>query len=279
MPGSWYKSGQALLTEIRDTHLAAGEAAVWYLGQCGFVFKSSTATVYIDAVLNDLTNPDGSTRRYFPPPFAPECALADYFICTHGHRDHMALPTLRAAAGACPQARFIAPLGCVPALRQAGIPDRQLEPVRAGQTLVLPGLTVRPVCAAHPEHRPDDDPGAALCYHLQMGDVTLLHLGDTYLTGPLLQALQALPAPQLLLVPVNGSDYFRTARGCIGNLNAPEAAHLAALLRADVSIPTHYDMVKGNTADPLLFAAALRREDPAAKWHVFALGERLLYRR
>ena len=276
MPRGWYKQGPALLKEIASACPRDGEVAVWYLGQCGFVLKSAAATVYIDAVLNDLTNADGSTRRHYPPPFDPDAVRADYFLCTHGHRDHMALPTLAAAARSCPQARFIVPAGCRPALEQAGVPAQRIVPAFAGRELALPGLTVRPVSAAHPVHLPDKDPAAALCLGLCMDGVELLHLGDTYLTGPLLQGLQALPAPRLLFVPVNGSDYFRTARGCIGNLNALDAARLAVLLHADMSIPTHFDMVAGNTADPLLFARALWQADPTAKWHIPALGERML---
>lgn len=276
MQRRWYKQGSYLLDEIASTIPGNGEAAIWYLGQCGFVLKSAAATVYIDAVLNDLTNADGFTRRHYPPPFDPAEVRADYFLCTHGHRDHMALPTLAAVARNCPQTRFVVPAGCHAALEKAGVPTGRIVPVFPGRELVLSGLTVRPVSAAHPIHLPDGDPDAALCFSLCMDGVELLHLGDTYLTGQLLQDLQALPAPHMLFVPVNGSDHFRTARGCIGNLNALEAARLAVLLRADMSIPTHFDMVSGNTADPLLFVRELWQENSAAKWHIPALGERML---
>ena len=88
---------------------------------------------------------------------------------------------------------------------------------------------------------------------------------------------QALPRPDLLLAPINGQDFFRTQRNCIGNLEAEEAAQLAVRLSAACTIPTHYDMVQGNTVDPLRFAAALRQLDPAACFALPALGERLLF--
>ena len=56
-----------------------------------------------------------------------------------------------------------------------------------------------------------------------------------------------------------------------------EAAQLAVRLGAACTIPTHYDMVQGNTVDPLRFAAALRQLDPAACFALPALGERLLF--
>ena len=101
--------------------------------------------------------------------------------------------------------------------------------------------------------------------------------GDTYLTPHLYETLQALPRPDLLLAPINGQDFFRTQRNCIGNLEAEEAAQLAVRLGAVCTIPTHYDMVQGNTVDPLRFAAALRQLDPAACFALPALGERLLF--
>ena len=132
--------------------------------------------------------------------------------------------------------------------------------------------------AAHPEHILDaGDPGMALGYQLTFGGFTVVHLGDTYLTPHLYETLQALPRPDLLLAPINGQDFFRTQRNCIGNLEAEEAAQLAVRLGAACTIPTHYDMVQGNTVDPLRFAAALRQLDPAACFALPALGERLLF--
>ncbi|MGN1031256.1 MAG: MBL fold metallo-hydrolase, partial [Butyricicoccaceae bacterium] len=236
-------------------------------------------TVYIDPVLNGMPDEDGCERRLYPIPFKPDTVRADYLICTHGHSDHLAMQTVTAAAAADPHLKLIVPRGCVPLLKDSRIAPERIIPADAGKMMELPGLTVRPVSAAHPVHQ-TDEAGAdlALCYSLRMGQTELLHLGDTYLTGQLLHDLQALPAPHLFFPPINGSDYFRTARDCIGNLEPLEAARLAAMLHADLSIPTHFDLVQGNTMDPLRFAQALWQENPAAKWHIPALGERFLYR-
>lgn len=93
----WHRSGTALLDEIAATHLPASQIAVWYIGQCGFLFKCGETTFCIDPVLSDLTGPNGSRRRY-PAPFAPGQLRADFVLCTHGHADHMAKDTLRGLA-------------------------------------------------------------------------------------------------------------------------------------------------------------------------------------
>lgn len=277
MKRKWYQQGSALLQEIETTSLNQNTLAVWYLGQCGFVFKNQV-TVYIDPVLNDLTDDLGNTRRLYPMPFHPGRVQADYVLCTHGHLDHLAIETLSAIAGSDLHTQFIVPGGCRPLLTESGISADRILSARAHQALELPGLTITPVSAAHPIHETNKNgDNLALCYHLNMGNVQILHLGDTYLTDQLLDDLKTLPAPHLFFPPINGGDYFRTKRNCIGNLSPVEAATLASLLHADLTIPTHFDMIEGNTADPLIFIRELWEKNPAAKWHIPALGERFVY--
>lgn len=280
---AWYRQGEALTEEIRNTATEEGALALWHLGQCGFVWKSGVknrVTVYIDPVLNDLTDDEGVTRRHFPAPFSSDKAEGDYVLCTHWHGDHMALKTLAGMAEANENIKFIVPGSCVEAMAGAGIGRERILMARANQQIDLPGLSVLPISAAHPVHALDEKgQDMALCYFVTMGGVRLLHLGDTYLTDSLLEDLEKLPAPQLFFPPINGGDYFRTSRNCIGNISYIEAAALACMLQADLTIPTHFDMIQGNTIDPLIFAGELMEQNPAAKWHIPALGERFIYHR
>lgn len=279
MKKTWYRQGTDLLKEIKDTMVPDDALAFWYLGQCGFVFKKSV-TVSIDPVLNDITDNTGKTRRWYPAPFAPEQAQMDYVLCTHGHLDHLALETLTGIAAANPQTIFIVPGACVSMMTAAGISSQRIIAANAHHTLTVPGLTILPVSAAHPVHMTDTDGNdTALCYYLIMDGIRLLHMGDTYLTDQLLCDLQTLPAPHLFFPPINGGDYFRTARDCIGNLSYIESAQLAVLLQADMTVPTHYDMIMGNTIDPTIFLRELWMQKSAAKAHIPMLGERFIYHR
>lgn len=277
MDRKWYKQGDDLLQEMKEMAPGEKELLFWYIGQCGFVYKKE-ATVYIDPVLNGLEDDGGNNMRYYPSPFSPDKVTADYILCTHGHKDHLALETLMGIARADLHTKFIVPGDCTGLLTNAGMESSRIIEARAKEEIRLPGLTVYPVQAAHPVHQKTTlGKDVALCYQLTMGNIRILHLGDTYLTRQLLEDLLSLKAPDLFFAPINGGDYFRTARDCIGNLNMPEAANLAVMLKAAVTIPTHYDMVRGNTVDPLDFVRILRDLDGSARWRIPALGEGVIY--
>lgn len=277
MKREWYCQGAALLDEIHNTEVSEQEIALWYVGQCGFVFKKD-CIIYIDPMLNDLANEQGTSVRKYGSPFSPASVRADYVICTHNHADHLAPETLTAIALHNAHTRFVVPSGCVSALTEIGISPERIVPVSAGKPVQLDGLTITGISAAHPTHQQDEDGNdLALCYHLKIGKFDLLHMGDTYLTDQLLADLQQLPCPHIFLPAINGSDYFRTSRNCIGNLNFNEAAELARIVNADLTIPTHFDMIAGNTVNPLSFAQVFMEINPSRKWHIPALGERFFY--
>lgn len=279
MNRTWYRQGTALLHEINETTLGNNELAFWYLGQMGYIFKAN-ATIYVDAMLNDHLRADGSSARWYQPAFSPEQVEADYVVCTHGHIDHLAEETVKGIAEHDPHTLFIVPAGCTSILKDLGISADRILSVNAGQTLELPEFTLRAVATAHPVYQQDEEGNdLSLAFLFEMNGVKILHPGDTYLTGKLIDDLSALPSPDLFFPPINSQDYFRTKRNCIGNLNTIEASKLSEILGADLTVPSHFDMFIGNTVDPLEFARYFMELRPSAKWHVPALGERFIYRR
>ena len=57
-------------------------------------------------------------------------------------------------------------------------------------------------------------------------------------------------AVEVALLPINGRDEEREARGIVGNMDAVEAVELALAIGASVLVPHHWDGFEGNTVPP-----------------------------
>lgn len=268
-----------LIQEIQSVSLLKKQIAYWYIGQVGYVFKVGTTVIAVDPVLNDLVDEAGKSMRDYDSPFAPDMLKVDYVFCTHGHIDHMAPETLLGLIKANPNIKIIIPVGCKQMAANYGLSMERVTCLGPGESKqICDDLSVKAVSAAHPLHViSPDDADMALGYQIQMGDIFVTHLGDTYLTELLLKELLELPVPNLFFAPINGDDLYRQMDNCIGNMEAEEVAKLAVTLQADVTIPTHYDMVYGNMVDPLRFVVKLRELDSSKKWRLPALGECSIY--
>lgn len=276
----WYKKGEALLDEIKTSSLGPGMTLLWFLGQHGFIIKMDDQVFYIDVILNDFIGKDGKSSRAYPPPFAPDLPQrVDYFLCTHNHGDHLNPDTLLPLSRANPQTKFVVPAPLRHVLISAGIGEERVLGGREGEDLRLPGgITLSSVAAAHSEYL-QDEKGDYLClgYILRSGTASIYHAGDTLVTPRLVDTLKARKPIDISILPINGSDWERTSRHIIGNMNMEDAVKLARAIGADMVIPAHYDMMANNSENPALFAAYMYALCPEKKYHILALGERFCY--
>jgi L-ascorbate metabolism protein UlaG (beta-lactamase superfamily) len=282
----WYKQGGALLEEIEKSGPGEGEVWLWYLGQHGFVISLGGLVFYIDVILNDLTDPEGRSRREYPAPFAPGMARrVDYVLCTHNHADHLNLKTLVPLAEANPKARFVVPRPWRQLLSGAGIGEDRILGAKDGEELNLGPVSILPTIAVHTRFIQDEperaENGDAFClgYLLRGGGFSIYHAGDTWVTPPLVQSLKTAGPLDIAILPINGTDWERTGNNYIGNMGALDAVKLARAVPADLTIPAHYDMMAANSENPALFADYLYRLCPEKRFHIFALGERFIYRK
>ena len=276
----WNKKEKELLEEIRNTTLADDVIAMWFLGQCGFAIKYLDTVILIDPVLNDLKDEKGNTKRLFEPPFLSEECRCDYIFCTHKHSDHMARETIVPILSKNPETKVIIPGACEPILLDWKIPKEQIVSAEEKKTIPIKDADVVPISTAHPSHKKDElGRNMNLAYAIRFGKIQLLHLGDTYLTEELLADMKNLPQIDVLMTPINGRSFFRERKGIIGNMSAEEAAELTAELKPALTIPMHYDMMKGNAADPLRFVRELQNQtEGKQRWMLPGLGERVLYK-
>jgi L-ascorbate metabolism protein UlaG (beta-lactamase superfamily) len=281
----WYKQGGALLEEIERSRPGPGEVWLWYLGQHGFVINLEGLVFYIDVILNDLPDREGRSRREYPAPFAPGMVRrVDYLLCTHNHSDHLNLETLGPLALANPGARLVVPRPWQKTLADGGIEADRILGAREGEELNLGPVSILPLAAVHtrfPQDEPErDGNGDSTClgYLLKGGGLKVYHAGDTWAVPALIEGLKAAGPLNIALLPINGTDWERTGNGYIGNMGALDAVKLARAVPVDLSVPAHYDLMAANSENPALFADYLYRLCPEKRFHIFALGERFIYR-
>ena len=77
----------------------------------------------------------------------------------------------------------------------------------------------------------------------------MYHAGDTIVTDALREALDPLGI-DVALLPINGRDVEREARGIVGNMGAAEAVELAVAIGSSTLVPYHWDGFAGNTVSP-----------------------------
>ncbi len=230
---------------------------IHWLGQAGFLLEADGLRVMIDPYLSDSLA--GKYRgselphlRMAPPPVAPgELEEIDLLFSTHGHTDHLDPGTLPLVQAANPGCRFIVPRALRALAIERGLAASRLIEVNAGDRLEpAPGLSVTVLPAAH-ETLTQDGKGDHLFlgYFLDFNDIAVYHSGDCVPFDGLEELLNGLH-PDIMLLPINGRDEYRTSRGIIGNFTLDEALDLTDQVGAQYLIGHHFGLFDFNTIDP-----------------------------
>jgi L-ascorbate metabolism protein UlaG (beta-lactamase superfamily) len=192
----------------------------------------------VDPYLTNSIYESGATQwdRKFAPPIAPDdLPELDAVFVTYHHDDHMdgaTLQPLRRRAGT----RFVIPRAHAHRMAGWGFENGQLALMNHLEQQSAGGVEVTAHAAMHDRFERDED-GAHLYlgYAIRYGGITICHTGDTVGFPELAEWLRGIK-PDVLLIPINGRDYARTAHGIVGNTNFREAADLAAAAGADLRI-------------------------------------------
>jgi L-ascorbate metabolism protein UlaG (beta-lactamase superfamily) len=259
-------------------------AAIQYIGQVGVIMSRNGFKLAVDPYLTDSVDrlpdpPKGFwTRSYAPPVDARELDDLDLVLITHEHLDHLDPETLLLIAEASPSCRFAGPAVCAGMLREIGIAGERVDSLRYGEAFACGGgLTVHPIPAWH-ESRIVDDAGRDrfLGYMLEWGGITIYHAGDTLVEEELIAILRNY-AIDVGMLPINGRDVFRHRLGIDGNMNAREAAALAADVGMGIVVPLHFDLYPNNSEGITGFVGELFERHPGQRYHIFQPGEIWVY--
>jgi L-ascorbate metabolism protein UlaG (beta-lactamase superfamily) len=151
---------------------------------------------------------------------------------------------------------FVVPTDVVERVTELGVDQARVCGLASDGRTEVGAVTVDAVPAAHGVTIEDAYRlGPFLGYVIGAGGVRVYHAGDTVPFDGLVERLRGF-AIHLALLPINGRDEEREAEGIVGNLDAHEAAQLAAEIGADAAVPMHWDMFADNPGDPAAFVAA-----------------------
>ncbi|MFP4591476.1 MAG: MBL fold metallo-hydrolase [Halobacteriales archaeon] len=250
--------------------------AAWYLGCNGVAFATGSTVAYVDPYLG-LGDPP-RTVRMIPVPFDPEAPTrCDAILVTHEHTDHLHGPTqgpMLANTGAA----LYAPGHVVDLARERAwseaydLRDDQLVPVAPGDAFEIGDVRV----SVHEATDPDAE--APVAYALEAAGRTAVHPGD------------ARPSATMSRIDEHhDADVAFVAYGSRGHIpdkrtgevvpttwynDANDAVELAEQLGATRLVPTHWDMWKGLTADPVALVPHARAT-PIERVELVEIGDRV----
>jgi len=270
--------GQALLDDIEAAQPMSGEVCVWWLGQSGYALKTVSELIYLDLYLSEhLTKKYATTekphiRMTEAPLHGSDITNASWVFASHKHSDHFDPETLPDLFTASPNARFILPAALSDHAVGLGLNRERLIPTRGDETLMVGSMTVHSLPSAHPTFEFSEAGGYPfLGYLIEVDGLRLYHSGDTLVYEGLADRLRAF-APDLLFLPINGTDARRDALKVPPNMNAAEAVALAKAVGSGTVVPCHYDMFTFNTANVNDFAALAEAE--GVPFQILRPGER-----
>lgn len=235
------------MNKIESYPVSRQQAALWFLGQSGFLIRSCGVTVVIDPYLSDsVAKVSPKLTRSYPPPIDPAELKADLFLVTHDHLDHLDPETIGPYSHK-ESTLFIGPRLACKKLESLGIPRRNIVPIDSGTGQTVRGVRIEGIYAVPNEAAVIDTAG----YRIEFENGRrIYHSSDTGFS-PLL--LECAPPAEVALVCING---------LWGNLNIEQAAELVKKINPNVAIPHHYDLMKLNAVDPEIFRYQMNYVNP-----------------
>lgn len=227
------------MKQILDFPLPANDAALWWLGQAGYIIRSADTTVVIDPYLSDSAAKDTpELTRLYPVPLDPAQLRADVYIVTHDHLDHLDPETIGPYKHK-DDTWFVAPRQAARKLIEQGVPESRVVVLHAGERWQHGAVEISGVFALPSGIDVLDTTGYTITFS---NGRQVYHTSDTEF-HPLVLAAAPI-APEVLLIPINGKW---------GNPGPEQAARFAQALQPKYVLPNHYDLMALNAENPATF--------------------------
>jgi len=221
---------------------------ITYLGQMCYLIEAGSLKLVTDPYLSSSVDRPDSPRKY-PPPMTLSDIMPDAILISHPHGDHLDKTSLIPFYRMRRRSFTLVPAPSADTIREIGGEAVEMsapEPAKLGESWRLGNVTVTAMPCAHTElHRDEDGCYRELSYLIEAEGKKIFFGGDMSMYDGLLEAIAAI-SPDVMLLPVNGRDWFRTSQNIIGNLDSNEAAELAARSGTKLFIPGHHDLYDFN---------------------------------
>jgi L-ascorbate metabolism protein UlaG (beta-lactamase superfamily) len=239
--------------------LADGMVGLAWLGQAGFLFKTSDFCCLVDPYLSDfLARKYAGTlfphTRLMPPPVAAEeIRGVNLVLCSHRHSDHMDPESLPVIARNNPACSFVVPRAEMEFALRLGLSRNTLVLADAHETcFVDDSVVVHALPSAHETvDRNERGEHRYLGFVIKVSGITFYHAGDSVIYQELPAHLRAHDV-DVALLPINGRRTELSSAGIAGNMTFQEAVQLCMDLAMRVLIPHHFGMFSFNTVDQMM---------------------------
>lgn len=235
--------------EFRRQLEAASNPSVTWLGHSAFIIRLNGKTILTDPYLGQRAGPVGfGPKRYVPAPISgAELPKADVLLLSHGHYDHLDLPTLRAYPYK-EEVTVITPLGLGRYFTQLGY--RRVVEHDWWESWQSTGLQITTLPAIHNSGRGLGDRNKTLwaSFGIATDEGRIWFSGDTA-DGPVFDEIAAREAPfDLALVAIGAYEPRKLMKGA--HINPAEAAALAQKLGAGTAIGMHWGTISLTPENP-----------------------------
>lgn len=253
--------------------LSPDEAGIVYLGGAGFLISYRGTNALVDPYLSysvDKAIGNERWRRLYAPPFsAQELSFVDFVFISHDHLDHADPETIAPLSSANNDIRFVCSNAIAENVRSYGATC--VEAISCDEKRRFGEMAVTAIPAAHEEIHLDENGESEECgFIFELGGMRVYHSGDSLVYDGL--AARA-DGADVMLLPVNGNGFFRRAENIVGNMDAYDAANLAAYCGARLLIPMHYDLYPGNFVPQSAVGEIIRAAAPTLRFEFPSVGE------
>jgi N-acyl-phosphatidylethanolamine-hydrolysing phospholipase D len=256
-----------------------GVPSVTWIGHATLLVQMEHATFLTDPIWSERASPvsfTGPKRAQAPGVALEDLPPIDFVLISHDHYDHLDVDTLRALAKRRPETRFVAPLGNVPTLRDAGVTN--VVELDWNQSVEIAGLRIVCVPAQHWSGRGPFDRRETLwgSYAVLGPEHRFFFAGDTGYHAGFAETGAAYGPFDLAALPIGA--YAPAEMMHFWHMNPEEALQAGRDLHARRMVPMHYGTFDLSDEEPdepprrFRAAAAAGDMDPASIY-VLRIGE------